>query len=226
MIELEGLSIVQGNFSLNDINISIPQNAYAVLTGQTGSGKTSLIETICGLRRSASGRVLIEGRDVSRLPPSLRQIGYVPQDSVLFPTMTVERQIGFGLEVRSANPTERNKRIREVAEMLQLTSLLKRVPYGLSGGEMQRVALARAISFRPRVLCLDEPLSALDVTNRQSLIELLHEVHQTEQITVLHITHSSTECQQLGTMEIRLADGKIEPVKTANSASTRFRIRS
>ena len=152
MIELDNLSITQGNFTLTNINVSIPQGAYAVLTGQTGSGKTSLVETICGLRRSSGGRVLIGGRDVTRLAPSQRQIGYVPQDSVLFPTMKVERQIGFGLEVRNAKPAQRKKRIEEVAEMLQLTSLLKRTPAGLSGGETQRVALARAISFRPRLL--------------------------------------------------------------------------
>ena len=216
MIELDNLPITQGNFTLTNINVSIPQGAYAVLTGQTGSGKTSLVETICGLRRSSGGRVLIGGRDVTRLAPSQRQIGYVPQDSVLFPTMKVERQIGFGLEVRNAKPAQRKKRIEEVAEMLQLTSLLKRTPAGLSGGETQRVALARAISFRPRLLCLDEPLSALDETARQSLIELLRDVHQTQQITVVHITHSTTECQQLGTTELRLTDGKIETVENSS----------
>ena len=214
MIELDNLCIVQGNFSLTNINVSIPQGAYAILTGQTGSGKTSLIETVCGLRRSTSGRVLIDGNDVTRLAPSQRQIGYVPQDSVLFPTMKVERQIGFGLEIRNAKPAEREKRIREVAEMLQLTSLLKRHPGGLSGGETQRVALARAISFRPRLLCLDEPLSSLDEPARESMIKLLGSVHKTQQTTILHITHSSTECQQLGTVELRLAEGKIAPINT------------
>ena len=214
MIELDQLSILQGDFSLTNISATIPQGAYAILTGQTGSGKTSLIETICGLRRATSGRVLIDGSDVTRLAPSQRQIGYVPQDSVLFPTMSVERQIGFGLEVRRVDRAERNKRVKEVADMLQLTSLLTRDPAGLSGGETQRVALARAISFKPRLLCLDEPLSSLDEPARESMIQLLRTVHQTQQITVLHITHSSTECRQLGTIELRLADGKIEPIKT------------
>jgi len=213
VIELDRLSIVQGGFSLTDINVSIPQSAYAILTGQTGSGKTSLIEMICGLRRPSNGRVLVEGRDVTRLAPSQRQIGYVPQDSVLFPTMKVERQIGFGLEIRNISKAERTERVNEVAEMLQLTSLLKRGPNQLSGGEKQRVALARAISFRPRLLCLDEPLSSLDEPARESMINLLRDVHQTQPITVLHITHSSTECQQLGTVELRLVDGKIEPIK-------------
>ena len=210
MIELEQLSIVQGDFSLRDINISIPQQAYAILMGQTGSGKTSLIETICGLRRPSGGRILIDGQEVTRLAPSQRQIGYVPQDSALFPTMKVERQIGFGLEVRKVNPADRKKRVNEIAELLQLTPLLERSPRGLSGGELQRVALARAIAFRPRLLCLDEPLSSLDQAARQSMIELLRSVHQSEQVTVLHITHSSTQCQQLGTVELRLADGEIE----------------
>ena len=210
MIELEQLSIVQGDFSLRDINVSIPQHAYAILMGQTGSGKTSLIETICGLRRPSGGRILIDGREVTRLAPSQRQIGYVPQDSALFPSMKVERQIGFGLEVRNINRAERKKRVHEIAELLQLTPLLGRSPRGLSGGELQRVALARAISFKPRLLCLDEPLSSIDQAAGQAMIELLRDVHKSEQVTVLHITHSSTQCRQLGTVELRLANGEIE----------------
>lgn len=210
MIKLERLSIVQGGFSLRNINISIPKQAYATLMGQSGSGKTSLIETICGLRCPSGGRILIDGREVTRLPPSQRQIGYVPQDSALFPSMKVERQIGFGLEVRNINRFQRKKRVNEIAELLQLTPLLGRSPRRLSGGELQRVALARAISFGPRLLCLDEPLSSLDQAARQSMIELLRNVHKAEQVTVLHITHSSTQCQQLGTVKLRLANGKIE----------------
>lgn len=210
MIELERLSIVQGDFSLRNINISIPKQAYATLMGQSGSGKTSLIETICGLRRPSGGRILIDGREVTRFAPSQRQIGYVPQDSALFPSMKVERQIGFGLEVRNINRAVRKKRVNEIAELLQLTPLLGRSPRRLSGGELQRVALARAISFGPRLLCLDEPLSSLDQAARQSMIELLRNVHKAEQVTVLHITHSSTQCQQLGTVKLRLANGKIE----------------
>ncbi len=211
MIKLDKLTILQGNFSLREIDVSIPQGAYAILMGKTGSGKTSLLETICGLRRPSSGRILINDQDVTRLPPSQRQIGYVPQDSALFPTMNVARQIGFGLEVRNVKTAQRKKRIEEVAELLELNSLMKRNPGGLSGGELQRVALARAISFRPRLLCLDEPLSSLDEPARQSMIDLLRAVHDSENVTVLHITHSSMECRQLGTLQLRLANGKVEP---------------
>jgi ABC-type sugar transport system ATPase subunit len=177
--------------------------------GQTGCGKTTLVEAICGLRRVTRGRVLLQGVDVSQLPASARQIGYVPQDSVLFPTMRVDRQIEFGLVVRNIKKHSRAERVQELSEMLGITSLLRRYPLGLSGGEKQRVALARALSFRPSLLCLDEPLSGLDDETRIRLAELLREVHQRERITCLHITHNVAEARELGTIHFRLQDRKI-----------------
>jgi ABC-type sugar transport system ATPase subunit len=209
VITLEKLTICQGSFSLRDIELSVPSGEYGILMGKTGCGKTTLVEAICGLRRVVSGSVLLQGVDVSRLPASARQIGYVPQDSALFPTMRVDRQIEFGLEVRNIRKREREKRVHELSELLDISTLLRRYPPGLSGGEMQRVALARALSFRPRLLCLDEPLSGLDDSTRNRLAELLREVHRRERITCLHITHNAAEAQDLGTVHFRLEDGRI-----------------
>jgi ABC-type sugar transport system ATPase subunit len=152
---------------------------------------------------------VLDDRDVARLAPAQREIGYVPQDGVLFPTMRVDRQIGFGMEVRNIDRMQRLARVRELAALLEIENLLHRYPRGLSGGEKQRIVLARALSFRPKLLCLDEPLSALDGSTRTRLAELLKTVHQHEGVTVLHITHSIDEGERLGTEHFHLVDGKI-----------------
>lgn len=204
MITLRNVTIHQGSFSLTDINLSLDEGAYGILMGETGCGKTTLLESICGLRKIAGGKILLGSRDVTQLSPAQRQIGYVPQDSVLFPTMRIDQQIEFGLKAWKIKRASRKQRIAELAELLDLRPLLGRYPQGLSGGERQRVALARALSFRPQLLCLDEPLSALDATTRSRMSELLKTVHQNEDVTVLHITHSALEGQQLGTVHFQL----------------------
>ncbi len=210
MITLDKLTIQQGDFALSGIEMTIPSGEYGILMGPTGCGKTTVLEAICGLRKTSSGRVLLDNKDVTRLPPSIRQIGYVPQDAVLFPMMRVDHQIEFGLEIRKTGKQLRKQRVEELAELLELQPLLRRYPYGLSGGEKQRVALARALSFKPRLLCLDEPLSALDDSTRNRMAGLLSAVHQQEKVTVLHITHHTAEARGLGTIQFRLVDGEIK----------------
>lgn len=210
MITLDRLTIHQGAFCLKDVEMAIPTGGYGILMGPTGSGKTTLLEAVCGLRPATGGRILLDDQDVTRLASSARQIGYVPQDSALFPTMRIDHQIEFGLQIRRESRPARDRRITELAQLLGIEELLKRYPHGLSGGEQQRVALARALSFKPRLLCLDEPLSSLDDSTRQRLTDLLREVHRRERVTVLHITHNSTEARELGTARFHIADGKIE----------------
>ena len=212
MISVQQLLLRQGDFELSQISFEIPSNAYAILMGATGSGKTTLLESICGLRAIAGGKILMDGDEITRTPPAQRQIGYVPQDSSLFPTMKVHRQIAFGMEVRGFSQTERNQRVEELASSLEITAILDRYPRRLSGGELQRVALARALSFRPRLLCLDEPLSALDGDTRNNLTKLLKKIQQSESVTVLHITHNLEEGIQLGTDHFRLEKGQVRAV--------------
>jgi len=209
MIRLEDIHIEQGSFRLAGISLEVPTGAYGVLMGQTGTGKTTILEVVCGLRPMKSGRVILHGRDVSRLRPAERGIGYVPQDGVLFSTMTVRQHLALPLELRRWPRAEIAKRTDELAELLGIGYLLERLPHGLSGGERQRVALGRALAYRPRVLCLDEPLSALDEQTREQMYELLAEVKRQAGVTVLHVTHSRAEAERLADKLLRLTDGHI-----------------
>jgi molybdate/tungstate transport system ATP-binding protein len=209
VIGVEGLSIRQGAFALDGVTFTVPAGAFAVLTGRTGCGKTTILETIVGLRRPTAGRVLLNGHDVTALPPAARDVGYVPQDGVLFKTMTVRENLGFALAVRKAPAKEIETRVNELAERLGLTHLLSRPAVGLSGGETQRVALGRALAFRPAVLLLDEPLNAVDEDTRDRLVGLLGELRGGHAVTVLHVTHNRAEADLLGDVRLHLDAGRI-----------------
>lgn len=215
MIAVQGLSIVAGNFSLRDVSFTIPQGGYGVLMGKTGCGKTSILESILGLRTIQSGRVMLGDRDVTELGPALRGIGYVPQDGALFSRMTVRKQLGLALEIRRVGPAKTKDRVEQLADWLAIRHLLDRYPRGLSGGERQRVALGRALSFVPRVLCLDEPLSALDSETRAQMCDLLADIRRRTGVTTLHVTHNLDEAERLADPLFRLADGRIEIVPRA-----------
>jgi len=208
-IEAVGLTLVAGTFALGELTFTVPGGSYAVLMGRTGSGKTTLLEAICGLNRPRSGRLILSGRDVTTLSPAARHIGFVPQDAVLFPTLTVAEHLAYALRVRRWGRSAREARVGELAESLGLGHLLARRPEGLSGGERQRVALGRALAFRPEILCLDEPLSALDDQTRAGLIDLLRRVHARTGVTVLHVTHHRAEADALASVRLDLADGRL-----------------
>lgn len=209
MIELRHVHIRSGTFQLNDLELCVPAGGYGVLMGSTGSGKTTLLEAICGLRPVATGSVLLDGVDVTRWSAGSRGIGYVPQDAALFPTLSVREHLAFGLELRRVPRREINRRVEDVAAALGINELLARTPRHLSGGEGRRVAIGRAIAFRPRLLLLDEPLSALDEDHRLRLIDLLKTIHHAEQVTTLHVTHYSDEAAAVGEHFFRLKDGRI-----------------
>jgi len=210
VIRVEKLSVRAGTFSLNDISFEVARGEYAVLMGRTGSGKTTLLECICGLKAVTGGRVLLMDRDVTDLKPAERGIGFVPQDGALFPTMKVRDQIGFALTVRKWKQREIDRRVEELAELLGVGELLDRHLEGLSGGEQQRIALGRALAARPGVLCLDEPLSALDEAMRDEMYELLKSVREHTGVTTLHITHSKKEARRLADVVFLLEDGKAQ----------------
>jgi ABC-type sugar transport system ATPase subunit len=209
MITFDQVAIAQGNFQLENISFELPENAYAVLMGKTGCGKTTLLEILCGLRKPTRGIVRIAGEDITRVQPGARQIGYVPQDRALFPHLTVRENLAFALHLRRWKKDEIAERVKSLADRLGVTALLDRWPEHLSGGEAQRVALGRALAPRPRILCLDEPLSALDESTREEIVALLQELHQSEISTILHITHASSDARDLATCRLQLTDGQI-----------------
>ncbi len=216
MIQIENLKFRAGDFHLGEVSFTIPTGCYGLLMGRTGSGKTTLLECITGLHRMDSGRIVLGDQDVSQLRPAERNIGYVPQDGALFPTMTVAQHLGFALAIRRMPRQQVAQRVDQFAHMLEIEHLLKRFPAGLSGGEKQRVALGRALSFGPTTLCLDEPLSALDKETRLQTIELLKRVQRETGVTCLHVTHSHEEADMLADVRIELLDGRI--VSQSNAA--------
>jgi len=209
VIAVKNLSLQAGEFSLQNINLEVPTGSYAVLMGRTACGKTTLLEAICGLKRTVSGTILLNGRDVTRLKPAARGIGFVPQDGALFTSMTVFQHLAFPLSIRRWKRKDIDHRVEELADLLGLSSLLHRKPQGLSGGERQRTALGRVLSYRPRLLCLDEPLSALDEHTHAETCELLKTVHRHSDVTTLHITHSRLEAGRLADRYFIFRDGQV-----------------
>jgi ABC-type sugar transport system ATPase subunit len=197
MIHLDNLSLRAGSFAIDHLSLAVATGEYAVLMGKTGCGKTSLLEAICGLRPVTSGHIVLLDRDVTRLRPAERGVGYVPQDLALFPTLTVRDHLAFALVVRRWSNSDINHRVDELSGLLGIGHLLGRYPAGLSGGEAQRVALGRALAFHPRILLLDEPLSALDEDTRADMADLLRSVQRLTGVTTLHVTHSLTEARRL-----------------------------
>jgi len=210
MISVDHLTVRVGGFALENIGFEVPTGQYAVLMGRTGAGKTTLLEALCGLRALADGAIRLNGREVTRLKPAERGIGYVPQDRALFRTMTVREHLGFALTIRKQSRPTIQQSVAELSRLLGIAHLLDRRPPGLSGGEAQRVALGRALSARPAVLCLDEPLSALDDETRQEMYDLLRHVQQSTNVTILHVTHNLAEAEQLADRILLLRDGKME----------------
>lgn len=207
MIQLQDVSIVAGSFGLSNLSMRIDAGQYAVLMGKTGQGKTTILETIGGLQRCCSGKILVDDQNVTDLPPRHRGIGYVPQDVVLFPTMTVRDHLRLAMKVRGETNEKQNARAEKLADELGLTNLLDRYPSKLSGGEAQRVSLGRAVAFGPRVLLLDEPLSALDEATRTTMQSFLRRLHQHDGMTILHVTHDIAEAAALATVKYQLDNG-------------------
>lgn len=197
MIGLRGLEVEAGGFVVGPLDLDVTAGEYGVLLGPSGAGKTLVLEAVAGVRRIRAGRVLIDGDDVTSLAPERRRVGLVFQDGLLFPHLDVAHNVAYGARRRGGvgRPTLGSDagRLAELAEKAGITRLLNRKPATLSGGERQRVALARALAARPRVLLLDEPLSAVDAEAREELQDVLRRVSRAERLTVLHVTHDRAE---------------------------------
>jgi ABC-type sugar transport system ATPase subunit len=195
MVKLENICGQAGSCHIKGIHLEIPTGGHAVIMGRTGCGKTTLLEIICGLRRPTSGRILMDGRDVTGLPPKDRHIGYLPQDIALFPGLTVREQLAFPLRLKGIPRHRREQDIQPLAAELGLLPLLDRHVEKLSGGEKQRVALGRALAAEPALLLLDEPLSALDEEVKGGVASMIRESRRKHGFTVIHVTHSLPEAR-------------------------------
>lgn len=210
MLQLQSIGKRFGSFELADVSLKIEDGEYFVLLGPSGVGKTVMMEIIAGLIRPDKGRVLWDDADITKLAPESRRFGLVYQDYALFPHLTVEKNIAYGL--KAVNADESKKRISILADMLHTRELLDRYPDKLSGGEQQRVALARALAVEPGLLLLDEPLSAVDVNTRLRLRRELKRINRELNLSILHITHDPEEALMLADKVCVMLDGRIRQI--------------
>jgi molybdate transport system ATP-binding protein len=209
VLRIESLSVSLGEFSVRDVSLEVRAGEYFIVLGPTGAGKTVLLETIAGIHRPTGGRIFLSGREITATEPRERKIGMVYQDYVLFPHLTVEANIAFGLRQRKVPRGEQRSAVREMSSLLEVDHLAGRYPGSLSGGEQQRVALARALVLEPDILLLDEPLSALDGRTRERMRMELSRVRRITGTTIIQITHHFDDVFALADRIAIMRDGRI-----------------
>ena len=200
--------------AVDDVSLLIEDGEFMVLVGPSGCGKSTLLRAIAGLEDIDMGGVIIEGRDVTDLPPRERDIAMVFQSYALYPHMSVRQNLGYGLKVRRLGKQETDERVERVARLLRLDGLLDRRPAALSGGQRQRVAMGRAIVREPKAFLMDEPLSNLDAKLRVSMRAELAALHQRLRATTVYVTHDQVEAMTLGQRVAVMRHGRIQQVDT------------
>jgi molybdopterin-binding protein len=206
VIDVAQLSARAGRFALSDVTFTVPRGAWSIVLGPAGSGKTTLLETIAGVRRAASGRVMLRGEDVTRRAPEERRVGIVHQHGYLFPHLSVAENVAYG--ARDAGAAE------EMARRFGADALAARSVESLSGGERQIVALARALAPAPDILLLDEPFAALDPRRRVRVRAELRRLQRERAMTVMHVTHDFVEAGTLGDLAMVMDAGRISQLGT------------
>ncbi len=200
--------------AVDDVSLEIKNGEFFSMLGPSGSGKTTCLRMIAGFDRPTAGQIFLYGQDVSHLPPYERSVNTVFQDYALFPHMTIEDNVGYGLMIKGISKADRTKQVNEMLELVQLPGFGGRKPSQLSGGQRQRVALARALVNHPKVLLLDEPLGALDLKLRQQMQVELKSIQQRVGITFIFVTHDQEEALTMSDRIAVFSQGKIEQVGT------------
>ena len=203
-----------GKAVIDNLSFKAEPGDFIVLVGPSGCGKSTMLRSIAGLEEISSGTIMIDGKDVSNLPPKDRDIAMVFQDYALYPHKTVYENIAFGLRIRKVKEVEIDRLVRDAAEKLNLSSYLDRKPSALSGGQRQRVAIGRAIVRKPKVFLFDEPLSNLDAKLRTSMRQTISQLHSDLGATAVYVTHDQVEAMTLATRIIVLEGGKIQQIGT------------
>jgi putative spermidine/putrescine transport system ATP-binding protein len=209
--------------ALDGVSFTVSQGEFFALLGPSGSGKTTCLRLVAGFDRPTRGRVLLEGEDVTDVPPFDRSVNTVFQDYALFPHMTVVENVAYGPKVRGVAAAARRREALEVLELVRLEAMAERAPAQLSGGQKQRVALARALVNRPRVLLLDEPLGALDLRLREEMQTELKSLQQRLGITFLYVTHDQGEALSMANRIAVFRDGRVEQLDTPRELYVRPR---
>lgn len=207
----------EGVLAVQDFNLDIKDREFIVLVGPSGCGKSTTLRMVAGLEEISGGELLIDGKRMNDVAPKGRDIAMVFQSYALYPHMTVRENMEFPLKLRKMPKDEMNKRVDEVAEILDITQYLDRKPKALSGGQRQRVAIGRAIVREPKVLLMDEPLSNLDAKLRNQMRAELIKLRQRIDTTFIYVTHDQTEAMTLGTRIVVLKDGIIQQVDTPSN---------
>jgi molybdate/tungstate transport system ATP-binding protein len=219
MLKIENIFLKKGKFFLNNISFEIEKNRYIVVLGKTGSGKTLLLESIAGFHK-VEGKIIFGDKDITNLPPEKREFGFLYQDFQLFKNLNVEKNIRFSERFKGKNI----KLFNDLINFLSLKDILKRDVLSLSGGEKQRIALARAIYSRPKVLLLDEPLSAIDPTLRNEIMKNLKQLPNRYNLSIVHVTHNFREASYLADKIGIILNGKLlqfdETDKVLNSPAS------
>lgn len=213
-VKLENVSKSLEGFKIEEVSFEVEDKEYFVVQGPSGAGKTLLLQIIAGIHKPDRGRIIMEGKDVTRLPPEERGIGYVPQNYALFSHLTVYENIAFPLRVRKLPDKLVREKVEDIASKLGISHLLNRKARNLSGGEAQRVALGRALSSGASLLLLDEPLSAVDPVLRWELRGFLRKFKRENELTVIHVTHDFDEAIALANRIAVMNGGRIVQVGT------------
>ena len=215
MIRLENVEKhFAGHPVVHPLSLTIDEGEFLTLLGPSGCGKTTILRMIAGFEQPTKGTIRLDGEDVTELPPNKRNLNLVFQHYALFPHMTVQENIQFGLKMKKVPVAEQKERIAEAIRLTQLTALANRYPHQLSGGQQQRVAIARAIANKPKVLLLDEPLGALDLQLRKNLQAELKQLQRSLGITFVYVTHDQEEAMMMSDRIVIMNNGRIEQIGT------------